>query len=99
MKKATSITISTSTNTTITSTQAEISSPLSDNEDEPRTPKTRSLRDLYEAINKLHLVCLLTDAEDITFEQVVKDENARRKLIKFKDGYLRLINLIISQML
>ena len=64
----------TSTITTTTSTQAETSSPLSDNEDEPRIPKTRSLRDLYEATNELHLVCLLADAEDITFEQAVKDE-------------------------
>lgn len=57
-----------------TTTQAGPSSPLSDNKDEPRTPRTRSLRDLYEVTNELHLVCLLADAEDITFEQAVKDE-------------------------
>lgn len=59
---------------TTTTTQAGPSSPLSDNKDEPRTPRTRSLRDLYEVTNELHLVCLLADAEDITFEQAVKDE-------------------------
>lgn len=32
------------------------------------------MQDLYEATNELHLVCLLADAEDKTFEQAVKDE-------------------------
>jgi hypothetical protein len=71
----TSIIISTPTNTTISTTsQIEPSSSLSDEEDELRTPKIRSLRDIYEVINELHLVCLLADADDITFEQAVKDE-------------------------
>jgi hypothetical protein len=74
-KEATSTIISTPTSTTTSTTsQAEPSSPLSDNEDEPRTPKTRNLQEIYEATSELHLVCLLTDAEDITFEQAVKDE-------------------------
>jgi hypothetical protein len=38
------------------------------------TPKIRSLQDIYEVTNELHLVCLLADAEDITFEQAMKDE-------------------------
>jgi hypothetical protein len=69
-KEATSIIISTPTLTS----QAELSSSLSDEEDEPMTPKIRSLQDIYESTNELHLVCLLADAEDITFEQTVKDE-------------------------
>jgi hypothetical protein len=74
-KEATSTIISTSTSTTTSITsQAEPSSPLSDDEDEPRTPKSRSLREIYEVTSELHLVCLLADAEDITFEQAVKDE-------------------------
>jgi hypothetical protein len=54
--------------------QAESSSSLSDEEDEPRTPKIRSLQDIYEATNELHLVYHLADAEDITFQQAMKDE-------------------------
>jgi hypothetical protein len=74
-KKATSTIISTSTSTTTSITsQAEPYSPLSDDEDEPRTPNTRSLREIYEVTSELHLVCLLTDTEDITFEQAVKDK-------------------------
>jgi hypothetical protein len=74
-KETTSIIISTPTSTTTSITsQAEPSSSLSDEEDEPRTQKTRSLQDIYEMTNELQLMYLLADAEDITFEQVVKDE-------------------------
>jgi hypothetical protein len=74
-KEATSIIISTPTSTTTSITsQAEPSSPLSNDEDEPRIPKTRNLREIYEVTSELYLVRLLADAEDITFEQAVKDE-------------------------
>jgi Reverse transcriptase (RNA-dependent DNA polymerase) len=77
-KEAASTIISTLTSTTTSTTsQAEPSSPLSDDEDEPRTPKTRNLREIYEATSELHLVYLLADAEDITFEQAVKDEKCQ----------------------
>jgi hypothetical protein len=74
-KEATSTIIPTPTSTTTSTTsQDEPSSPLSDDEDEPRTPKTRNLREIYGATSELHLVCLLADTDDITFEQAVKDE-------------------------
>ena len=34
----------------------------------------RSLQDLYELTNELHLVCLLADAESIIFEEAVRDK-------------------------
>jgi hypothetical protein len=74
-KKVTSIIISTPTNTTTSTTsQAEPSSSLSGEEDESMSAKIRSLQDIYEATNELHLVCLLADTKDITFEQTLKDE-------------------------
>jgi Reverse transcriptase (RNA-dependent DNA polymerase) len=32
------------------------------------------LQDLYESTNEVHLVCLLVDAENITFEEAVRDK-------------------------
>jgi hypothetical protein len=54
--------------------KAKPSSPLFDVENEPKTSKIRSLREIYEATSELHLVCVLMDVEDITFEQTIKDE-------------------------
>ena len=34
----------------------------------------RSLRDLYDSTNEVHLVCLLADAENISFEEAVRDK-------------------------
>ena len=34
----------------------------------------RSLRDLYDSTNEVHLVCLLADAENINFEKTVRDK-------------------------
>ena len=48
-------------------------SEISDDEDEPRQPKMRSLRDLYDSTDEVHLVCLLADAENISFEEAVRD--------------------------
>jgi hypothetical protein len=73
-KEATPTIIFTSTNTsTSTTSHAQPSSPLFDDKDEPKISKIRSLQDIYEMTNELYLVCLLVDAEDITFEQAVKD--------------------------
>jgi hypothetical protein len=74
-KEIKSIIISTPISTIISTTsQVKSSSSLSNEEDEPRTSKIRSLQDIYEATNELHLLCFLTNAEDIIFEQAVKDE-------------------------
>ncbi|KAJ3701279.1 hypothetical protein LUZ61_004984 [Rhynchospora tenuis] len=64
---------STSTNTT---NRADPSSSLSasSSDDEVRTPRTRTLQDLYEATSELHLVCLLADDENITFEEAVQEK-------------------------
>ena len=40
----------------------------SDNEDEPTQPRMRSLQDLYDSTSEVQLVCLLADAENISFE-------------------------------
>eukprot|EP00250_Pteridium_aquilinum_P008869 c18273_g1_i1 orf=116-460(+) len=45
-----------------------------DEEEERRQPRMRSLQDLYESTNELHLVCLLADAESIIFEEAVRDK-------------------------
>ena len=56
-----------------TSVAAPTDSEISDDEDEPRQPKMGSLRDLYDSTNDVHLVCLLADAENISFEEAVRD--------------------------
>ncbi|KAI5428968.1 hypothetical protein KIW84_033821 [Lathyrus oleraceus] len=40
----------------------------SDSEDEPTQPRMRSLQDLYDSTSEVQLVCLLADAENISFE-------------------------------
>ena len=49
-------------------------SEIFNDEDEPRQPKMRSLQDLYDSTNEVHLVCLLADAENISFEEAVRDK-------------------------
>ena len=51
-----------------------INSKTTDDEDEPQQPKIRSLHDLYDSTNEVHLVCLLADAENISFEEAVRDK-------------------------
>jgi len=51
-----------------------INSDSTDDEDEPQQPKMRSLQDLYDSTNEVHLVCLLVDAENISFEKAVRDK-------------------------
>ncbi|KAJ3705098.1 hypothetical protein LUZ61_008803 [Rhynchospora tenuis] len=52
------------------------SSPLSDDE-AAGTPKTRSLEDLYDTTSELHLVCLLAEGENISFEEASGDSKWR----------------------
>ncbi|KAJ3686893.1 hypothetical protein LUZ61_016057 [Rhynchospora tenuis] len=59
---------------TSTPTTTNTSNESSDNEDEPRQPRTRNLQDLYESTPEVHLVCLLADSENITFEEAVRDK-------------------------
>ena len=46
---------------------------ISNDEDEPRQPKMRSLPYLYDSTNEVHLVCLLASAKNISFEEAVRD--------------------------
>ena len=39
----------------------------------PRNQRFRSIEDLYESTGEVHLVCLLADAEQIPFEEAVRD--------------------------
>jgi Reverse transcriptase (RNA-dependent DNA polymerase) len=55
---------------TPTSTIHEASS----SDDETRTPKIRSIRDLYEITSELHLVRLLAQGDNISFEEAVVDD-------------------------
>lgn len=45
-----------------------------DDEDEPQQPKMRSLQDLYDSTNEVHIVCLLADSEIISFEEAARDK-------------------------
>jgi hypothetical protein len=65
-----------SSTTTTTSSEIEIarSPQTTDDEEEPRQPKMRSLRDLYDSTSEVHLICFLVDAENISFEEAVKNE-------------------------
>ena len=44
----------------------------SENSEEPRNPRYRSLEDIYNE-GEVHLVCLLADSENITFPEAVRD--------------------------
>jgi hypothetical protein len=53
------------------SSEEDSSSGSSDEaEAEPRNPR---FRDLYEITDEVHLICLLADAETISFEEAVQD--------------------------
>ena len=57
--------------------ECSASTPTNQNfedEEELRQPRMRRLQDIYESTNEMHLVCLLADAEIITFEEAVRDE-------------------------
>ena len=46
----------------------------SSEENDRRNPRFRSVQDLYESTGEVHLVCLLADAEMISFEEAARDE-------------------------
>jgi len=52
----------------ITPTSIPTNSETADDEDEPQEPKMRSLQDLYNSTNEVHLVCLMANAKNISFE-------------------------------
>ncbi|XP_074351350.1 uncharacterized protein LOC141690452 [Apium graveolens] len=51
-----------------------VNSETSDDEDEPRQPRMRSLQDLYDSTNEAHLIYLLSDFENVCFEEIVRDK-------------------------
>ena len=55
-------------------TSAPTDSEIFNDEDKPRQPKMRSLQDLHDSTNEVHLVCLLTDAGNISFKEAVRDK-------------------------
>jgi Reverse transcriptase (RNA-dependent DNA polymerase) len=55
-------------------TSIPTNSETTDDEDEPRQPKMWSLWDLHDSTNEVHLVCILEDAENISFEEAVRDK-------------------------
>ncbi|GJV97011.1 retrovirus-related pol polyprotein from transposon TNT 1-94 [Tanacetum coccineum] len=46
----------------------------SENDDEHIQPRMRSLQDIYNNTTEMHLVCLLADNEDITFEEAIRNK-------------------------
>ena len=46
----------------------------SDEEDEPLQPRARSLQDIYNSTDEVHVVCFLADSKDLSFEEVVQEE-------------------------
>ncbi|GJZ16180.1 retrovirus-related pol polyprotein from transposon TNT 1-94 [Tanacetum coccineum] len=59
----------------------------SKNEDEPVQQQTRSLQDLYESTTEMHLVCLVENTENITFEEAIRSK-------KWKEATDKEINAI-----
>ena len=51
-----------------------MTSQVHDEDEEPSQPRMRSLQDLYDSTNEVHLVCLLADSENIAFEEAVRDK-------------------------
>jgi len=49
-------------------------------DDESVQPKTRSLQDIYNSIDEVHVVCLLAGEEDIKFEEAVLDERWKKAM-------------------
>jgi hypothetical protein len=63
-----------------------------DEEDEPRQPRFRSLNDIYNTTCEVHLMCLLADAENITFEEASRDEKWRKAMNSMPLKKMRLEN-------
>jgi hypothetical protein len=49
----------------------------SSSDDEAPTPKIKSICDLYEATSELHMVCLMAQGDNISFEDEVLDDKWR----------------------
>ena len=60
-----------------------------DDEDEPRRPRIRTIQELYESTEQVHVVCLLVGSENITFEEAVQDENWRLAMAEEIDAIER----------
>nr|KYP43697.1 Retrovirus-related Pol polyprotein from transposon TNT 1-94 [Cajanus cajan] len=52
----------------------------SEEDDEPEQLRTRSLQDIYNSTDELHVVCLLTRTEDIKSEEAVLDERWKKAM-------------------
>ena len=50
-----------------------MTSQVHDEDEEPSQPRMRSLQDLYDSTDEVHLVCLLADSENIAFEEAIRD--------------------------
>jgi len=48
-----------------------------DEEEESHQPKMRSLQDLYDSTDEVHLICLLANLDNITFEKTVRDKKLK----------------------
>nr|GEV43200.1 retrovirus-related Pol polyprotein from transposon TNT 1-94 [Tanacetum cinerariifolium] len=51
-----------------------------ENKDEPVQQRTRSLQDLHESTTEMHLVCLVADTENITFEEAIRSEKWKKAI-------------------
>ena len=56
------------------------SSPISSDEEDSTSIKTRSIQDLYEVTTLLNLICLFANEEIISFEDAIKDEKWRKAM-------------------
>ncbi|KAL9261957.1 Retrovirus-related Pol polyprotein from transposon RE1-like protein [Drosera capensis] len=63
-------------NTTTTSDPPE-SPTNSDDDGERGQPRWRTMQDLYDSTNEVHLAYLLTDAENISFEEAMRDKKGQ----------------------
>ena len=52
----------------------------SDEEDEPLQARARSLQDIYNSTNEVHVVCFLANSEDLSFEEAVQEEKWQRAM-------------------
>ena len=66
-----------------------MTSQVHDEDEEPSQPRMRSLQDLYDSTDEVHLVCLLADSENTAFKEAVRDKMIGmkdRKSFEFKGG-------------
>ena len=62
---------------------------VSNEEEEPLQPITRSLLDIYNTTNEVHAVCLLAESKDVSFE----DDVTPPRLIVWANGLAHLVYL------